>query len=520
MNLPAPIIAAIDVGTNSFHLIIASVNNRGMLMIHQREKETVRLGASTGKDMKYLAPDAIERGVNTLSQFAKLARSAKAEIYAVATSAVREANNRYDFIEQVKKEAGIDISVVSGAEEGRLIYMGAVHALPIFSKKALLLDIGGGSTETIIGENGDIKFIHSAKIGSVRITQNFFTDYISSRSKIKQCREYIKGLWAPTLNYLYKDKFDTVIGTSGTIQNIVTIAHSLKGERIPDITNGLTADKKDIINAISTIINTKTIEERMLIPGMDPKRADIILGGALILERAVMALDIKQILISSYALREGIVFDIVNKKQLNITEPYLSHLRYETILNLCSHYKVNITHSESVKDIALSIYDDLRSIHKLGNEEKELLEAAAMLHDVGYYISHDQHHKHSYYLISQSIMQGFNNDESEIIANIARYHRKSLPKKKHENFMYISQEKQYIIKVLSGILRIAEGIDRRQMQIVKSARVKLTDKSAQIYLFPDPQKITPDIELWGAERRKDLLEETLGISITFHIEEY
>lgn len=518
MNLPAPMIAAIDVGTNSFHLIIASVNNRGMLMIHQREKETVRLGASTVKDMKFLAPDAIERGVNTLSQFAKLARSAKAEIFAVATSAVREANNRYEFLERVKQEAGIDVSVISGAEEGRLIYMGAIHALPLFPKKALMIDIGGGSTETIIGEKGEIKFIHSAKIGAVRITQNFFPDYISSRPKIKLCREYIKGLWTPTLNHIFEEKFDTVVGTSGTIQNIVMIAHSLKGERIPDISNGLTASKKDIIKAISTIVNTKTVEERMLIPGMDPKRADIILGGALILERAVLELDIKQILLSSYALREGIVFDIVRKKQLNITEPYLSHLRYESILTMCNRYKVNVSHAESVKDIALSIFDDLSQIHKFNNYERELLEAASMLHDIGYYISHDQHHKHSYYLISQSIMQGFNNDELELIANIARYHRKSLPKKKHENLMFLNEEKQFIISVLSGILRIAEGIDRRQMQIIKSARVELKDKTAIVYLYPDPQKITPDIELWGAERRKELLESTLGISISFVIE--
>ncbi len=143
-----------------------------------------------------------------------------------------------------------------------------------------------------------------------------------------------------------------------------------------------------------------------------------------------------------------------------------------------------------------------------------------MLHDVGYYISHDQHHKHSYYLISQSIMQGFNNDESNIIANIARYHRKSHPKRKHIEFASIPEDKQFVVKVLAGILRIAEGIDRRQMQIIKNARAKITEQGVNIYLFPDPLKIAPDIELWGAERRKDLLEQTLNININFFIEQW
>jgi exopolyphosphatase/guanosine-5'-triphosphate,3'-diphosphate pyrophosphatase len=516
----APLIAAIDVGTNSFHLITATVNNRGMLTVQQREKESVRLGSSTGKDMKELSPDAIERGVNTLKQFAKLARSLKAEIYAVATSAVREADNKYEFIDRVKMEAGIDVSVISGAEEGRLIYIGAIHALPIFNKQSLVIDIGGGSTETIIGLKGDTQFVHSAKLGSIRITKNFFPDYISSKSKLQECRDFIKGIWSPILKRVKDNGFETVVGASGTITNIVMIAHALKGERIPDITNGLAANKKDLLEAISIIVNAKTPEERSMIPGMDPKRADIILGGALILERAILDLDIKQIILSSYALREGIVFDVFDFKKLDLENHHLSRLRYETILSLCQHYKVNIEHAESVKKIALSIFDDLQKIHKLSVEDREIMEAAAMLHDVGYYISHDQHHRHSYYLISQSIMQGFNNNESEMIALIARYHRKSMPKKKHPEFIAVSEEKQEKVKIMSGILRIAEGVDRRQMQIIKEVKTVVKNGSVLIMLYPDPQKIAPDIELWGADRRKDLLEQALGIQISFIIDEW
>ena len=520
MSIQAPLIAAIDVGTNSIHLIVASVNNRGMLMVHQREKESVRLGSSTGKDMKHLQEDAIERGVETLKNFAKLARSAKAEIFAAATSAVREAENKFEFIDRVKTEAGIDVSVISGPEEGRLIYIGAIHALPIFTQKAFVIDIGGGSTETIIGKNGEIRFVHSAKLGSIRITKNFFPDFISTSSKIKKCREFIKGVWTPISERAKETGFEVAIGTSGTITNIVMIAHALKGETLPDISNGYAASKKDLLKAISKIIHTKTVEERMQIPGMDPKRADIILGGALILERAILELDIKQIILSTYALREGLVFDTMQKKKLDNSEHNLAQLRYETILSLCNHYQVKMPHAESVKQIALTMFDDLKKLHKLGPNDREIMEAAAMLHDVGYFISHDQHHRHSYYLISQSVMQGFNNDESEMIALISRYHRKSVPKRKHPEYAILSEEKQYKLKVMAGILRIAEGIDRRQMQIIRKVRAIIRDKKIIILLNPDPKKIAPDIELWGAARRTDLLEEVLATPIEFIVDDW
>ncbi len=514
------LIAAIDVGTNSFHLIIASVSSRGMLQVHQREKEIVRLGYSpTAKDMKKISPEALERGCEAMRNFTKLARSAKAEIYAAATSAVREADNRYIFLDRVKSETGVDISIISGDEEGRLIYVGAIHSLPIFKQNALIIDIGGGSTETIIGNQGITKFIYSAKLGSIRITKNFFPDFNSKPEQVKICREFIQGVWAPTLKRAKEVGFETAVGCSGTINTIVNIVYGLKGSRIPENTNGAIATKKELLDAIETIVSTKTVDERKLIPGMDSSRADIILGGALILERVILDLDIKNITISNFALREGLVFDINDKLKLNAINHNLAHLRYETIINLAQRYNSNMDHCINVRDIALSIFDDLNTIHKLDEYDREMLEAATYLHDIGYYIAHDKHHLHSYYLISQSVMPGFNNDEAEMIALVARYHRKSMPKLKHPEFSIISEEKQYKIRVMSGILRIAEGIDRRQLQIIKSARANIKDGEILISLYPDNNKIYPDIELWGASRRTDLLELSIGKKINFEIVE-
>ncbi len=533
MKSNAQLIAAIDVGTNSFHMVIASVNHKGMLQIRSRDKEMVRLGSSGG-DMKRLSPDAIERGINTLKMFSGIAASEKAEIRAVATSAVREANNRNEFLDRVKQELGIDIEVVSGQEEGRLIYLGAIHALPIEAQESLIIDIGGGSTETIIGYRGEIVYVNSVKLGAIRLTKRFFPDGIATKKRIKECREYIKGEWAPTLKRVVETGFETVAGTAGTILNIAAMSLIAQGKDVPDILNGIVVKRNELLNIIEKIISAPSIRDRESIAGMDPKRSDIIIGGALILEHALTVLNIEKLIISTYALREGIVFDTI-KKTLAIERFHnLSNLRYDTIYNLCRQYNIDMQHAEHVKKLALQIFDGLSTLHNLGFVERELLEAASLLHDAGYHISHDQHHKHSYYLILNSMMPGFTNSEAELIANIARYHRKSHPKKKHENFAKLTLEKQTIVKVLAGILRIAEGIDRRQLQIVKSVQVDFDDKNIKINLFSDNEiirdkninfrneaqqsvLIMPDIELWGATRRKTLLEEALLRTISFRI---
>lgn len=513
----APKIAAIDVGTNSFHLIIVSVDHRGIMQVFYKEKEVVRLGCCAG-DMKELQEDAIQRGIDALNRFALLAHSESAEICAVATSAVREAANKEDFVQRVNKETGISIEVVSGIEEGRLIYLGAIHALPIENQKVLIIDIGGGSTETIIGFKGEVKYIHSEKLGAIRINQQFFPDGNISDESINSCRDYIKGSWAPTMKRLIEIGFETVIGTSGTIINLVIMALLARNETLPEELNGNSVSREELLNIIGEIISYKTSEERKLIPGLDPTRADIIVGGALIIENAIKSLNIQSITISSYALREGIVFNTIQKNIALLEQHQLSNLRYQTIYNIGERYNFFLEHSEHVKNLSLEIFDGLKLIHKLGYKEREWLEAAALLHDVGFYISKDQHHKHSYYLISHCDMPGFTKDESEIIANIARYHRKSFPKKKHLNFNKLNKEKKNTVKILAGILRIAEGIDRRQLKVVKNIKVAHSNKDISITLIPNSKDIFPDIELWGANRRKSLLEEIFNIDINFSVE--
>jgi exopolyphosphatase/guanosine-5'-triphosphate,3'-diphosphate pyrophosphatase len=521
-----PVIAAIDIGTNSFHMVIAKINRSGAMNIISREKEMVRLGSS-GKDMKYLQEDAMERGVRVLYSFAKMAESHDAIIRAVATSAVREAVNKEAFIRRVRNELAIEIEVISGVEEGRLIYLGAIHALPTYDKKILIIDIGGGSTETIVGLKEEIEFVHSEKIGSIRLTKLFFDSGNYNKEAVSDAKRYIKGEWATVLNQIKSSGFETTNGASGTIQSLAYMALASKQQLIPELLNGYSVPASDILDVIKKIIRCKNISEIQKLPGVDPKRADILIGGSIILEIILEELNIKEILLSPYALREGIVYDTYEKQVTSKAHNHIANLRYETIKNLALRYGIFDEHSQFVTQIALKFFDNLAKFHKLGKYEREILELSAIVHDIGYWISHDQHHKHSYYIITHSDLPGFTNDESEIIALIARYHRKSHPKKKHSEFAKFEEKTQYCIKVLSGILRIAEGIDRRQKQYVQDIifpnleevikNYKKSDSAFQgkieINIVPKKTKKSIDIEIWGANRRKELLEHVLGIEI-------
>lgn len=512
----APKIAAIDLGTNSFHMAIATINSNGVIKILSREKEMVRLGSS-GKDMKYLQEDAIERGIETLYHFSKIAESENAIVRACATSALREAVNRDAFIRRVRNELDINVEIISGAEEGRLIYLGVIHALPLNGKRTLVIDIGGGSTETIIGLDGKTEYIHSEKIGAIRLTKLCCDSGVYDKDTLNQMREYIRGEWAVVLDSISSIGFDTVVGTSGTILTLANMVLASKQQPIPEQLNGLRIDANDILNVIKNLAKKKNTREIARIPGIDPKRADIILAGSLILETAIKVLNIKEIHISPYALREGIVYDTFEKLKSRSEKSYLINLRLETVKELARKYNIDLEHSRIIKNIALKIFDETSEIHKLGVYERELLEYSAYLHDVGYWISHDQHHKNSYYIITHSDLPGFTNDEAEIIGLIARYHRKSHPKKKHQEFSSLSSDKQYAIKVLAGILRIAEGIDRRQKGYVDDVIIEKSKSNGSgllnIKLLPKNINQSIDIEIWGALRRKLLLEETLSINI-------
>lgn len=506
-------LAAMDLGTNSFHLIVAEVAGIDRFNVLTRDKEVVRLGTAHN-DMKHITPEAMNRALAALNRFKKVSDSFGAKIRAVATSATREAKNRDEFIQRVYEETGIEIEVVSGYEEGRLIYQGVLQALNVYDKKILLIDIGGGSTEFFLCHKGNIIAGISQKLGAVRLTNKFFKGDKIKDGAVQKATEFIKGEINPVRRELEGQSFDMVVGTSGTITNIGTMilnAEDPEADKNFNM-NNFTYDSDSFFNLLKVILKSGSTEKIKEIPGLDENRADIIVAGALILDQVFKELDVKKITLSSFALREGILLDTIQQELSEDHHGHLDNVKAKSVFYLAENCNYDKAHAVHVALLAGLIFDAVKDKLKLTEKEKEYLEAASILHDIGYHISHSKHHKHSYYLIRNAEMLGFNDREIEIISNIARYHRKSHPKPSHYTFNKLKEGDKKIVGLLAGILRIADGLDRSHKALIQDPDITLGKNKLTIKIKPAAGQI-PDLELWGADRKKGLFEETTGITV-------
>lgn len=512
-------LAAIDIGTNSFHLIIIKVRENYTFETIAREKEIVRLGE--GSVEQKITEDSMQRSVECLNRFKKLAEIHNAKIRAVATSALREARNKQDFLLKVKDEVGINIEIISGSEEARLIYQGILQGLPILEKKILMIDIGGGSTELLVGHKGKVLYAQSLKLGAVRLTNQFFRDEPDTKSKINQCKLYIESMITTNKKMILKHKPELVVGSSGTIQAIAQIIIGEKNLETPKTLNGFAFSSTLLRKTRNLLDASDTIKKKLKIPGLDAKRAEIITAGSLILEEIVDKLSIDSIMVSDYALREGIIFNTIRKiqgRERSVLVRHQDNIRFTSVMNLLNSFPNEKEHSETVTHHALKIFDDLAGFHDCDEDAKEYLEAAALLHEIGLCISHSSHHKHSYYIIKNSeAMLGFNYSEIEVIAQIARYHRKSLPKSKHLEFQQLSPNNQLLVKKLAGILRIADGLDRSHQKNVKSVSCEVQKNQITFYLEPN-KDADLHIDIWCAEQKKNLFEEVFNVKVEFSID--
>jgi exopolyphosphatase / guanosine-5'-triphosphate,3'-diphosphate pyrophosphatase len=509
------ILSAIDIGTNSFHLIIAQIRN-DQFMVIDRSKEVVRLGLSSS-DMKYITEEAMDRGVMALKRFKALSDLHNASIRAVATSAVREALNKAEFIRRVKTETDIDIEIISGYEEARLIYLGVLQSLPVYKDKVVVIDIGGGSTEFIYGQKGEISFAESLKLGSVRYTQKFFMGEKLDMNTLFDCRETVRGVITPILRNIDKRNVDHFIGTSGTIYNIASIIKGIDRDDSGQTLNDFTFTRKELSGAVDRILSYKTNFERSKISGLDSGRSDIIVAGAIILEQIFSEFKIKEMTVSDYALREGVVLDSIHKSTGEKKLLGLTDIRYKSVQYLMERCQVDEKHARQVNKTALRLFDSLKSIHKLDSSDREYLEAACLVHDVGYYISHSQHHRHSYYIIRNAELLGFSDREIEVMANIARYHRKSHPKVTHEGFSKLSVDDRERVKRMSSLIRIADGLDRSHLSLVSQIDPHISGKTIDLKLTLREKKDI-SLDIWGAERKKELFEELFGYKVKFSIQ--
>lgn len=506
-------LAAIDIGTNSFHLVVADVDTRnGRFRILDREKEIIRLGSGS-TDMKYLSEAAMNRGIHALHRFRRIAEAMGAPIRAIATSAVREAVNQDAFVRRVRTETGIRVEIASGAEEARLIHLGVIQSLPLYDRRMLLVDIGGGSTEFLVGRRRAIAYSNSLKLGAVRLTQRFFRSGRLEKRAVRDCREYVRGMLAPVARSIERYALESVVGSSGTIANLAGMIHQRQGGDDDAPLNGLRFTRRQLSEVTDEILAATDTTDRLRIAGLDPPRADILPAGAIILEQVFVSLGLKQMTVSEYALREGIILDTVEKWHTSVRSRDLSDIRQSSVEHVAGLFRVEPGHARQVRKLALAIFDQTARWHRLGELERVYLEAAATLHEAGLYVSHTQHHRHSYYLIRNAELLGFSENEKEIVANVARYHRKSHPKEKHEGFRLLAPDEQSVVTKLSAILRIADGLDRNHAASVRSVAVRRSGNRLRICATPRSGR-SLDLELWGAERKKQLFEETFGVRVT------
>ncbi len=507
-------VAAVDIGTNSFHLVVARPVENNRFEILDREKEVVRLGSGSG-DMKKLEAEAIERGVAALARFRRIADSFGAEIHAVATSAVREAENRAEFLDAVLREAAVSVEVISGAEEARLIHLGVLQAVPVFDQQVLVVDIGGGSTEFVVGRAGDVLGARSLKVGAIRITDRFFRKEPIKKKAIDEARTFVRSYLSPVRRMVAThDRFEVAVGSSGTIMNVAEMVGARRGEEPRRQRKNATFTAAELAEVIDALASHPRAKDRESVPGLDPRRSDIILGGVLLLEQVFDVLGIEEMVVSDYALREGVLLDVLGRRRAG-TLGHLRDLRFESVQHLAALTPEEKPHCERIADLALQLFEDTQHLHGLPDECEEWLEAAALLCNVGLVISHDRHHLHSYYVIRNTeLLTGFTDHEIELIALVARYHRKSAPKARHPEYARLGEDDQYMVRVLGGLLRVAAGLDRTRSKAVTRVRAKGGADGAPLRLVVETEAgADAELEIYSARSRQDLLAEALGVEV-------
>jgi exopolyphosphatase/guanosine-5'-triphosphate,3'-diphosphate pyrophosphatase len=500
-------IAAVDIGTNSLHMIVVQVRPDLSFEVIDREKEMVRLGAG-GLDGRALTPEAMHAALQVLSKFRRLAESHKVdEVIAVATSATREAENGGEFLQAVTEQTGIRPRVISGTEEARLIHLAAVYGVGAQRDTTIVIDIGGGSVEVTRGAGPAVEVGKSFKLGVIRLTERFIkSDPLDSRDERKLVR-HINGEIGKYLTQIARSGFDRVVGTSGTILSLGAVAAVADG--LPadaPLRNRRLAAKQ--IRRVRKDVVALDLEERLRVPGLEPRRADLVVAGSILLDEVLRGLGADEITLCDLSLREGLVLDYIarHRKEIAQADRY-PDVRRRSVFELAERCNYWPEHSQQIARLALMLFDQTRAIHGLTDREREWLEYAAILHDIGVHISYEGHHKHSYYLVKNGDLRGFEPEEIEVIAQVARYHRQATPKRKHDGYGELRRQTRRRVRALAAILRLAESLDRSHAQTITGLELhdRGDDDLLQLRTTGDSE-----LELWSASRHAAPFERLTG----------
>jgi len=498
-----PVTAAIDIGSNALRLAIATHDTDGHYQVIHNSREAVRLGQdvfATGE----ISESTIGKVIDAFGKFREqIDRNGANYIKATATSAVREAGNGKELTTLVAEKHGIHISVIGPEEEARLVHLALKDQIGL-KKRALLIDIGGGSVEVSLATQNSIFSTESYAMGSVRLLQILDQQRVGEKRFNQLVDRYVHSIDKRLKKELSDEKVDLCIGTGGSIESIGTLRAELFGK------NNTSKIRNQELDSIIRTLQGMTIEERIQKLHLRPDRADVIVPAAIVLKRIVEQAGVDEVFIPGVSLKDGLIVDAIHQ-QLHPEK----HVDYEQVMSavyqLGRKYAFDEGHATVVASLSVQIFDQTRSLHELDAEARTLLEVAALLHDIGQFISQSNHHKHTLYVLESNPVMGLTSTQMEIISNVARYHRKSLPKLQHKNYEQLTQKQKNLVLTLAAILRIANALDRDRSGSVKGVELSFKKPKFTMRLKGEGDML---LAKWALTTRSDLFEQVFGGKLT------
>jgi exopolyphosphatase/guanosine-5'-triphosphate,3'-diphosphate pyrophosphatase len=505
-------IAAIDIGTNSIHMVIADAGVGEALAVLDREREVVQVGRGSFRDGR-LRGDAMRRTAAALRRFVQLARRHTVDrILCTATAAVREARNGGDFQRLARHESGISPRVIPNEEEGRLIHLAVQAALKLDPRPALIVDIGGGSAQLVHVRGSELLKVVGVPLGALRLTETRLEHDPPSEGDLEALRRHVRKQLRAALETLGDPAPEVVYGSSGSIHALAGLAHwEEHGRGLPQINGhvlGLPA-----LAELTRRLEGMSHDEREGLPGIDAARAEILVPGAIVLEQVLRLSGARSITLSDYGVREGLVIDWVKRhaQELSTLEG-AGDLRMRSVLGLLARFKANDGHARHVAALSLRLFDEFERWHGLEAREREWLHFAALLHDLGAAVAYDGHAQHSAYIVRHGGLRGLTAHEIDIVASIARHHGGSRPRRRRdEAYAALPRRTRRAVRWLSAILRVAESLDRSHYQLVRDLRVRQRGDTSVIVVEAGRQA---QLELWAARRRVADLARLVGHEVT------
>ena len=495
-------IAALDLGSNSFHLLVADVHPDGTFEAVTREKDMLRLGDEVARHGR-ISPSTAERAVASVRRLRQLADASGAqEVIAKATSAIRSAANGSELVDRIEAETGVEIEVISGIEEARLIFAAVRASLVLEPAPALCVDIGGGSVEFVIGDAAGLRWATSVPLGVGRLTAELVQSDPPTRAERAALEDRVRLELAPILGQVRRREPKMAVGSSGTINDLARLAATGDDGEVPASANGLRFTANQLQVLLRRIVRMPASERRRL-PGIEDKRADLLPAGAILLATIFDVFELDEMVTSDWALREGIVLDAVRVHDPDDWSDDPRALRRAAVVGLARRCGSDIDHSEHIARLASSLFDQTRSLHQLGDADREMLEFAALLHDIGQHVSRKGHHRHAAYLVDHSQLRGFAPDEVEFLAALVRHHRRGDIKASEPRAAALDKGARERLRKLAALLRLADGLDRGRRGVVEDVDVQI---GADLVVLRLQVSEDAELELWGVRRRRDLFE--------------